>query len=138
MVFTNEKSATKTNLVQCKLWIKISKLIRTWVWPLNPEKRKALQKEIDKLQAVGIVRPLKSIYALAPVLVKKKDGTWRLTIDYRRINQNSKDFPYPLSLIRELFNVFHEAECYGSIDLVREYWQIRMDLEFIQYTAFII
>ena len=81
--------------------------------------------------AARVVRPSKSVYASAPVLVKKKDRTWRLAIDYRRVNQNLEDFPYPLPLIRELFNTFHGAECYSSIDLARRYWQIGMDPESI-------
>src|ERR1043165_5253706 len=111
--------------------------IRTRVRPFNPEKRTALQKEVDDLVSAGVIRPSKSIYASAPVLVKKKDGTWRLAIDYRRINQESEDFPYPLPLIRELFNAFYGAQCYSSIDLARGYWQIGMDPESVQYTAFV-
>jgi len=137
VVFTDEKNATRTDLVQCKLWMKNAKPIRTRVRPLNPKKRTALQKEVDDLLAARVIRPSKSVYASAPVLVKKKNGTWRLAIDYRRINQDSEDFPYPLPLIRELFNAFHGAQCYSSIDLARGYWQIGMDPEFIQYTAFV-
>ena len=99
LVFTDEKHATKTDLVHCKLWIKNNQPFRTRVRPLNPEKRKALQKEIDELLEAGVIRPSKSVYASAPVLVRKKDGTWRLAIDYRTANKNSEDFPYPLPLI---------------------------------------
>jgi len=75
VVFTDEKNATRTDLVQCKLWMKNAKPIRIRVRPLNPEKRVALQKEIDDLLTAGVIRPSKSVYASAPVLVKKKDGT---------------------------------------------------------------
>ena len=82
VIFTDEKNATRIDLIQCKLWMKSEKPIRTRVRPLNPEKRMALQREVDDLLAAEVIRPSKSIYASAPVLVKKKDGSWRLAIDY--------------------------------------------------------
>src|ERR1044071_2041385 len=54
LVFTDEKHATRTNLVRCKLWMKNERPFRTRVRPLNPEKRKALQKEIDELLEAGV------------------------------------------------------------------------------------
>src|ERR1044072_5663827 len=137
LIFTDERHATKTDLVHCKLWMKNDQPFRTRVRPLSPEKRKALQKEIDELLDAGVIRPSKSVYASAPVLVKKKDGTWRLAIDYRKANDNSEDFPYPLPLIKEIFGQFYGATYYSSLDLAWGYWQITMDPGSIQYTAFI-
>src|ERR1044071_7020720 len=112
LIFTDERHATKTDLVHCKLWMKNDQPFRTRVRSLNPEKREALQKEIDELLEAGVIRLSKSVYASAPVLVRKKDGTWRLAIDYRRANENSEDFPYPLPLIKELFGQFHSTLFY--------------------------
>src|ERR1044071_4125428 len=137
LIFTDERHATKTDLIYCKLWMKNSQPYRTRVRPLNPEKRKALQKEIEELLEAGVIRPSKSVYASAPVLMKKKDGTWRLAIDYRKANENSEDFPYPLPLIKEIFGQFYGTTYYSSLDLTREYWQIAMDPGSVQYTAFI-
>ena len=117
VIFIDEKRATRINLVQCKLQMKTLKPIRTRVCPLNLKKQKALQKEVDELLAAGMVQLLKSIYASAPILVKKKDGTWRLAIDYRRVNEELEDFSYPLPLIQELFNAFYRTKYYSSINL---------------------
>src|ERR1043165_9924405 len=100
-------------------------------------KKEYLKKEIDELLKVGVIVLSKSPYASAPVLVKKKDGFWRLAIDYRAINKNSKDFPYPLPRINEIFDQFYGATCFSVLDLARGYWQIEIDPESIQYITFI-
>src|ERR1043165_4357651 len=73
LIFTDERHATKTDLVHCKLWMKNDQPFRTRVRPLNPEKRKALQKEIDELLEAGVIRPSKSVYASAPVQEKRTE-----------------------------------------------------------------
>src|ERR1044072_7409 len=105
--------------------------------PLSPEKKEFLKKEIEELLAAGVRVPSKSPYASAPVLVRKKDGIWRVTIDYRLINDNSEDFPYPLPQIDEIFDQFYGASWFSTLDFARGYWQIEMDPESCQYTAFI-
>src|SRR5688572_1391148 len=135
--FTNEKEATRTSLVQCKLWMKMEKPFRTRVRPLNPEKLKYLKKEVEELLQAGVIRLSKSVYASAPVLVRKKDGTWRVAIDYRDANRNSEDFLYPLPRISDLLDNFKGAAWFTSLDLARGYWQIEMSPESIPYTVFV-
>ena len=138
IIFTDEKHTTRTNLVQCKIWIKHDRPIKTRLRPLSPEKRQWLQKEVDELLAAGVICPSHSPYAAAPVIVKKKDGTWRLALNYRPINKDSYDFLYPLPKIAEIFDQFNDATWFTSLDLVRGYWQIAMDPDSIKYTTFII
>jgi len=117
IIFVNEKLATKTDLVQCKLWMKHDRPIRVKLRPLHQQKREWLRKEIDELLEAGVIRPSRSPYAAAPVIVAKKDGTWRLAIDYRRINMASEDFLYPLPKITEIFDQFHGAKWFTTLDL---------------------
>ena len=135
--FIDEAHATRTDLVQCKIWMKHQRPIRARARPLAPAKKEYLKKEIDELLKAGVIVPSKSPYASAPVLVKKKDGFWWLAINYRDINKDSEDFPYSLFRIDEIFDQFYGATCYSTLDLARGYWQIEMDPESAQYTAFI-
>ena len=54
------------------------------------EVREAVAKEIDKLTNAGIARPSTSPWASPVVMVRKKDGGWRICVDYRRLNSVTK------------------------------------------------
>src|ERR1044071_1632285 len=123
-------------MVQCKIWMKHQRLIRACVRPLALAKKEYLKKEIDELLKAGVIVLSKSPYASASVLVKKKDSSWRLAIDYRDINKDSEDFPYPLLRIDEIFDQFYGAICFFVLDLTQGYWQIEMSLESAQYITF--
>src|ERR1043165_6735541 len=83
IVFQNEKTATITPLVRCKLYPKHDHPIRDGTRALGFHKREWLRKEIDELLKAGIIRPSRSPHAATLVIVRKKDGTYRLAIDYR-------------------------------------------------------
>ena len=94
-------------------------------------------KEIDELLKAEIIKPSRSSYAIAPVIIDKKDGTWQLAIDYRKVNEAMEDFLYFLSKITEIFDCFTRAQWFTTLDLAQGYWQIAMDLESQQYTSFV-
>jgi len=137
IIFKDEKSATVTPLVRCKLYPKHNRPIREGVHNLGFHKRQWLTKEIDELLKAGIIKPSKSPHTTAPVIVDKKDGTWQLAINYRRVNETTKDFLYPLPKIAEIFDCFAGAQWFTTLDLARGYWQIAMDPESQQYTSFV-
>ena len=112
--------------------------IRSGVRPFSFYKREWLRKEIEELLKAEVIRPSRSPYAAAPVIVQKKDRLWRFAIDYRKGNENSDDFLYPLPKIAELFNCFVGAKWFTTLDLARGYWQIAMHPDSIKYTSFII
>ena len=121
IVFKDEKSATITPLVRCKLYPKHDRPIRDGTRALGFHKREWLRKEIDELLKAGIIRPSKSPHAAAPVIVQKKDGNYRLAIDYRRVNEATEDFLYPLPKIAEIFDCFAGAQWFTTLDLARGY-----------------
>ena len=74
IIFIDEVHATKTDLVQCKIWMKNQRPIRSRPRPLSPEKKEYLKKEIEELLSAGVIVPSKSPYASTSVLVRKKNG----------------------------------------------------------------
>lgn len=71
------------------------------------------------------------------VLVKKKQGTWRLCIDYRQLNEHSIKDAYPLPQINHILNKLKEARYISTLDLRQGYWQIPLEEQSRKYTAFI-
>ena len=84
--------------------------IREGVRNLDFHKRQWLTKEIDELLKAGIIKPSRSPHIAALVIVDKKDDTWRLAIDYRKVNETIEDFLYPLPKITEIFDYFAGAQ----------------------------
>jgi hypothetical protein len=93
--------------------------------------------ELEEMLAAGIVEPSTSEWAAPIVLVKKKDGTLRFCVDYRRLNSVSKVDPYPMPRIDELIDKLGGAKYLTTMDLAKGYWQVPMDGSSREKTAFI-
>ena len=60
-----------------------------------------IDKEVTKMLQQGIVQPSTSPWSSPVVMVKKRDGTWRFCIDYRKLNAVTHQDAYPLPRIDE-------------------------------------
>ena len=98
--------------------------------------RKAVETEVNKLLAAGIVVPSSSEWSSPIVVVKKKDGGIRLCVDYRALNDVTVKDSFPLPRIDDLLNALHGATLYTTIDLQKGFHQIRMGPESRCKTAF--
>ena len=84
----------------------------------------------------GFIRPSVSSWGAPVLFVKKKDGTMRLCIDYRKLNQVTVKNKYPLPRIDDLFDQLLGAQVFSKIDIRSGYHQLKIYKEDIPKTAF--
>lgn len=133
------KSATVTgctNLTEHVIRMKTDVPIKQRYFSKNPKMVEIIHQQIDELIKNGQIEPSASAYSSSIVLVKKKDSSWRMCIDYRKINDHSERDAYPMPQISAILNRMKEAKYLSAIDLKNGYWQIPIRPESRQYTAF--
>jgi len=95
-----------------------------------------LKKQLEELLEKKFIRPNVSPWGAPVLLVKKKDGSMRLCVDYRQLNKVTIKNQYPLPRIHDLMDQLVGAEVFSKIDLRSGYHQIRVKAEDISKTAF--
>lgn len=105
--------------------------------PRNPAMQAIINKELDELLNADQIEPSNSPYSAPIVLVRKKQGNYRLCIDYRQLNEHSIKDAYPLPQIDHILNKLRGAKYISTLDLRQGYWQIPLADDSRQYTAFI-
>ncbi|GJR90573.1 putative reverse transcriptase domain-containing protein [Tanacetum coccineum] len=93
---------------------------------LAPSEMKELSKQLQELSEKGFIRPSSSPWGAPVLFVKKKDGSFRISIDYRELNKLTIKNRYPLSRIDDLFDQMQGSSVYSKIDLRFGYHQLRI------------
>ena len=83
-----------------------------------------------------IITRTRSPWSAPVLLVRKKDGTYRVVVDFSKLNAKTVDDPYPLPIPRTAFSVLREAKYYSSLDLASGYWQVEVDAKDVDKLAF--
>ncbi|GJU35826.1 reverse transcriptase domain-containing protein [Tanacetum coccineum] len=103
---------------------------------LAPSEMQELSNQLQELTDRGFIRPSTSPWGAPVLFVKKKDGSFRMCIDYRELNKLTIKNRYPLPRIDDLFDQLQGSSVYSKIDLRSGYHQLRVREEDIPKTAF--
>ncbi|GKD06507.1 putative reverse transcriptase domain-containing protein, partial [Tanacetum coccineum] len=104
--------------------------------PGLPPVRQELSNQLQELSDRGFIRPSTSPWGAPVLFVKKKDGSFKMCIDYQELNKLTIKNRYPLPMINDLFDQLQGSSVYSKIDLRSSYHQLRFRDEDIPKTAF--
>ena len=98
--------------------------------------REEALEAVEDMQKQGIIEPSVSPWASPVVLVKKKDGSTRFCVDYRKLNDLTKKDSYPLPRIDSTLNELAGSTWFSTLDLKSGYWQVEVEEKDREKTPF--
>ena len=103
----------------------------------SPENKQEIERQVKEMCDLGLVEPSLSPWASPVVLVKKKDGSMRFCVDYRKLNAVTKKDSFPLPLINDVLDSLHGTNYFTTLDMKSGYFQIQLDPATKEKTAFV-
>ena len=110
--------------------------IKQRYYPVSPKIQQAIYEEVDKMLEAGIIEPSNSEWSTPIVMIKKPNGTYRFCLDFRKLNDVSKKDAYPLPYMNSILDKLRAARYISTIDLSQAYFQIPLEKNSKEYTAF--
>ena len=128
----------KTTLIAHDVDTGNAKPVSQAVRRMSPEEHAAMKQTVEELHRVGVVAPSKSQWASNIRMAKKKNGAWRMCIDYRDLNKRTIiNDPYPLPRIDSMLDALGKGRFFTCLDLIWGYHQVPMTQRAQERTAFI-
>lgn len=104
-------------------------------YPISAKKKEFLRKELDRMLEDGVIEECESPYA-SPIVLVPKGESFRLCVDYRKLNQNTVDDSYPMPRIDDILHSAKSTAYMSTIDLQSGYWQVPVAEEDRDKTCF--
>ena len=125
----------RTILAEHRIETKEARPVRMSPYRLPHAYRETVLKDLEEMEK-GIIEPSDSDWAAPIVVVKKKDGTLHLCVDYRRLNALSKVDAYPMPRMDDLIDQLGKAKYVTTLDLTHGCWQVPVEEGSRAKTAF--
>jgi hypothetical protein len=125
------------NIIEHEVKLTSDEPIRSKPYTIPYNVRESLKKDVRDMIKMGVIRESKSPHASPVVIVRKKDGSNRVCVDFRKLNRVTVFDPTPMSTAEEIFQKMSKAKYLTKLDLSKGYWQIPVATEDIPKTAFV-
>lgn len=126
-----------TDIIEHKIMLTTNVPLRSKPYGVPHAMVDEFQQEIENMIKMGIIERSDSPYASPVVLVRKKDGSIRFCVDFRKLNAISLFDPEPIPSVDELLVKIANGQYFTKIDLSKGYWQVKIANEDKPKTAFI-
>lgn len=141
-LFTDDVSKTCFPFIKHRIALLSDEPIYQRPYRLPQIQRTEVSRQVKEMLDNGIIRPSDSPWSSPVHLVEKKvlsenePKKWRLVIDYRKLNEQTRSDKFPLPNIEDIFSKLNGSKYFSTLDLTAGYHQILMDPESIPLTAF--
>ena len=127
---------SKTDCIEHEIHLTDKEPIQLKPYPLPLASERIVANEVKNMLDADVIQESNSPYSSPIVLVKKKDGSTRFCIDFRKINKVTRGDAHPIPDQEALFSKLAKAKYFTKIDMTKGYWQIGIEANSRQYTAF--
>ena len=125
---TNDFDIGRTSAIQHKIETKPGcQPIKQAPYRVPETVRKEIESQVQQLLEQGLIEPSSAPWASPVVMVKKKDGSLRLCVDYRRLNAATIKDAHPINRIDDTLDALEGAQYFSTLDLATGYWQVPLD-----------
>ncbi|CAM5141293.1 unnamed protein product [Natator depressus] len=110
--------------------------IKVQPYRVSPQAKTAIEREIQDMLQMGVIRPSGSAWASPVVLVPKPDGEIRFCVDYHKLNAVTRPNNFPMPCTDELLEKLGRAQFISTLDLTKGYWQVPLHESAKERSAF--
>jgi len=135
---TSKPSIMRTNNIHHRIPIQSHhQPIQSYPYRKSAKETQIINEQVKEMLANHVIRPSSSPWSSPVVIIKKKDGSPRFCVDYRKLNQITERDVYPLPRIDDIIDKLAGSQYFTTLDLKAGYWQIPIEEEDKKKTAFV-
>lgn len=132
----NDRELGRTDLVEHHIDTGDASPVRLRPYRISEQQRQTIDNHVEDLLERDLIEPSVSPWAAPVVLVKKKDGTDRFCVDYRRLNAVTRKDVYPMPKFEDILDSMAGCKYFSVMDLQSGFWQVSLDKRTKHKTAF--
>lgn len=133
---TEDGPVGRTHIVEHEIETGDARPIRQNPYRKAPFERHVIEAQVNDMLRKGVIRESTSPWSSPVVLVRKRNGSWRFCVDFRRLNAVSKKDVHPLPRIDDILDVLQGSRFFTTLDLTSGYWQVPIREDDKEKTAF--